>query len=191
MRKPTLNKKATSKVTLTQLQHDYQISRYVLDKCRIAGVDIYCRESVKAKILSNRSRPPAWVNGCPWDNPGDKKNTAELEKEERDLMDQVLAATDYDTARTLKTKIDALYKLRQIDIQNRDYIHIDDIKEDMTRIGNGVKAGLLRLQSDFPPMLAGLGESEIQRKVKPKVLELLSQLADETSDLYKPANQWV
>jgi hypothetical protein len=56
----------------------------------------------------------------------------------------------------------------------------------MTRIGNGLKAGLLRLQADLPPMLEGLGANEMQKILAAKINEMLGQWSNESCDLYKP-----
>tara|TARA_R110002020_G_scaffold81691_1_gene202701 strand:+ start:99 stop:650 length:552 start_codon:yes stop_codon:yes gene_type:complete len=170
-----------------QLAIQYSVSESALRTIKKKGIDIRDREAVREHFLTCPRRPDQWVNGCPWDEPKFTKPTPdEVSGEELDLMQQVIEAHDYDSVRTLKTKIDALHKLRQIEIQDRDYIHKDEVTDDMTRIGNGLKAGLLRLQADLPPMLEGLGANEMQKTLAAKINEMLSQWANESSELYKP-----
>ena len=177
----------TKELSRRHLATQYSVSEAALRTAQKKGVDIRDRESVREYFLSCPRRPKLWSNGCPWDEPKFVKPAPdEVSGEELELMDQVMAALDYDTVRMLKTKIDALHKLRQIEIQDRDYIHKDEVTDDMTRIGNGLKAGLLRLQADLPPMLEGLGANDMQKTLAAKINEMLSQWSNETSDLYKP-----
>lgn len=169
-----------------QLADLYEVSEYAIRTAKKKGVDIHNRDEVRAHFLKGRKRPAAWVSGCPWDEVKMVDDVPERASSyEIDMIQQVKDAIDYDEARTLKTKIDSLHKLRQIQIQDRDYIHKDEVTDDMTRIGNGLKAGLLRLQADLPPMLEGLGANEMQKVLQAKIYEMLGQWSNESSDLYK------
>ena len=100
-------------------------------------------------------------------------------------MAQVRNATNYDTARTLKTQIDGIHKLRQIEILEGDYIHNDEVVTDMTRIGSAMQAGLKQLSADLPAMLEGLPAAQSKKVIAKVGIKLMGLLSDQFSKLYK------
>ena len=100
-------------------------------------------------------------------------------------MAQVRNATNYDTARTLKTQIDGIHKLRQIEILEGDYIHKDEVVTDMTRIGSAMQAGLKQLSADLPAMLEGLPAAQSKKVIAKVGIKLMGLLSDQFSKLYK------
>lgn len=177
------------KPTIRQLAEMYSVSHPIIASLKKRGVDIYDKEAVRGAILKQLHRPKAWVGGCPWD---DKPEAApviqpdgDVEKLLYELEKQALNAVDYDEARFVRTKIQALKEFKAVQIQERDYISIEEVKADLVRFCTGVKTSLFRLQADLPPMIEGLGASEMQKKIKTKVNEILDQLSDESSDIYK------
>ncbi len=57
-------------------------------------------------------------------------------------------------------------------------IDIADVKADLLRIGSTVKALLLRLESDLPPMLANREPPEMAEAIRARSDSLLSELSD-------------
>ena len=112
------------KLTQQQLADEYSVSTATLRRARENGVDVQNRDEFADYILNTKAkRPHAWINGVPWEQDTTDDNPHLATSEERDLMEQVRTATNYDEARTLKTKIDGIHKLRQIEILEGDYIH--------------------------------------------------------------------
>lgn len=173
-------------LTQQQLADDYSVSTATLRRARADGVDVQNREEFADYIINTKAkRPHAWINGVPWEQ-DEQPETPHLATEaERDLMAQVRNATNYDEARTLKTKIDGIHKLRQIEILEGDYIHKDEVVNDMTRIGASVAAAHRQCQADLPAMLEGLTAAEGKKKIREYMLRIDGMLADETSKLYK------
>ena len=172
------------RLTQAQLADDYNVSLSTVRRAKVDGVDIYDRQAFVDWVYSNKKRPPGWQNGVPWEQ-DDKPNPHMATAEERDLMDQVRNAVNYDEARTLKTKIDGIHKLRQIEILEGDYIHKDEVVQDMTRMGAAVQAAHKQCQADLPAMLQGLSAAQAKIKIKEYMLRIDGMLADETSKLYK------
>ena len=174
------------KLTQAQLADEYAVSVATLRRARENGIDVQDREAFKDYILNTKAkRPHAWINGPPWEQEEQTSNPHQASAEERDLMEQVRTATNYDEARTLKTKIDGIHKLRQIEIIEGDYIHKDEVVQDMTRIGAAVQAAHKQCQADLPAMLEGLSAAQAKIKIKEYMLRIDGTLADETSKLYK------
>lgn len=181
-----------SNPTQRQLAEKYYVSQYVISKMMQGGIDIYSEDAVESHIMGQRSRPKSWINGCPWKIKEAQVIVDNISDEELDLMERVKGATSYDVARTLKTQIDAIYKLRQIEIQNREFIHIDEVKEDQTRIGSAMQAAHNKCQADLPAMLEGLSVVEMEKKISEYMRKLDMQLSDSQDELYKQeAKQWV
>jgi hypothetical protein len=172
------------KPTQRQLADKYEVSQYVISKMAQTGVDIYDEDAVESHIMGQRSRPKSWINGCPWKISEMRDSVEGMSDVELSLRQQVEGAKDYDTARTLKMKIDALYKLRQIDIQNREYIHISEIKEDWTRIGSATQAAHNKCGSDLPAMLEGLEITTMEKIINKYMRKIDDELADSGSELY-------
>jgi len=173
------------KLTQQQLADEYRVSTATLRRAREDGVDVQNRDEFAHYILNTKAkRPHAWINGVPWDQPDPDTNPHVATDTERDLMDQVRNATNYDTARTLKTQIDAIHKLRQIEILEGDYLHKDDVINDFTRIGASVSAAHRQCQADLPAMLEGLTAAEGKKKIREYMLRIDGMLADEGGKLY-------
>jgi len=172
------------KPTQRQLADKYKVSQYVISKMAQTGIDIYDEDAVEVHIMGQRSRPKSWINGCPWKIAEMREVVEGMSDTELSLREQVEGAKDYDTARTLKMKIDALYKLRQIDIQNREYIHISEITEDWTRIGSASQAAHNKCGSDLPAMLDGLGMAEMEKIINKYMRKIDTELSDSSSELY-------
>lgn len=66
-----------------------------------------------------------------------------------------------------------------------DQVDVSSVREDMLRIGGAVKASMLRLESDLPPLLVGLEAGAMQTRIRESTDAILLQLADMTGGLYQ------
>jgi len=174
------------KLTQTQLADDYSVSVTTIRRANADGCDVQDRDAFVAYIKRTKSKwPDAWLNGVPWEKEAKGNDPHHATDAERDLMEKVRNAPDYDTARTLKTQIDAIHKLRQIEILEGDYIHKDEVVNDLSRIGAAIGAAHKQCQADLPAMLEGLSAAEGKKKIRDYMLKIDGMLADETSRLYK------
>lgn len=179
MSKPT-------KLTQQQLADDYSVSVATLRRARENGIDVQNRDEFANYILNTKAkRPHAWINGVPWEQDEPEDNPHLATSEERNLMEQVRTATSYDEARTLKTKIDGIHKLRQIEILEGDYIHKDEVMADLTSIGAAIAAAHRQCQADLPAMLEGLSAAKAKVKIREYLLKIDGMLSDKTNKLYK------
>ena len=179
MKKPT-------KLTQQQLADLYSVSVATLRRARENGIDVQNRDEFADYIMNTKAkRPHAWINGVPWLQDEQPSSPHLATNEERNLMEQVRTATSYDEARTLKTKIDGIHKLRQIEILEGDYIHKDEVLNDHVRIGSAMQAGLKQLAADLPAMLEGLPAAQSKKIIAKVAIKLMGMLSDETSKLYK------
>ncbi|MGB2402840.1 MAG: hypothetical protein ACPIA7_05455 [Akkermansiaceae bacterium] len=171
------------KLTQKELAQIYKLDQSTITRLKKAGVDIHNKDAVRDAILNQPNRPKAWISGCPWDDApepseafqefieGDTKaNIEALEK-------LAMQATDYNESRFIRTKIQSLRELLQLQILNGDYERNDKVFTDYTIIGNALKAGITAMQSDMPGMLEGLSAAQMKIKIKERGHQLMAELA--------------
>ena len=180
------------KLSQAKLAVLYKVNQDWISKAKAKGVDIYDKHAIRKAMLSQSKRPKAWVNGCWWDDKqeDDPIVTTELngkstEDQIKLLEQQALAAQDYETSRFIRTKIQSLKELLQLQILAGDYLHKDDVINDLTRIGASVAAAHRQCQADLPAMLEGLTAAEGKKKIREYMLRIDGMLSDESSKLYK------
>jgi len=59
------------------------------------------------------------------------------------------------------------------------------VEESMLRIGAAVKAAIMRMEADLPPMLEGMTPAGMQKVIREKVDEVLSTLSDANAQIWK------
>ena len=174
--------------TQTELAILYQVPQSTISKTKKKGYDVQDRDEFRTAMLAQNKRPPAWSNGCPWDDKPEKDPATDIEVEDLD-MDQLrkdlLNAGDYDEARFIKTKIGGLKEYLQLSILERDHIPRSEVETDMVRISAGVRAGLSSLRLELPAVLEGFTAAQMKGKIDEKVKSIERLLADETSELYQ------
>jgi hypothetical protein len=178
-----------SKPSQRQLAAEYQLSPYVVCKLNEQGVDIYDKDAVAKEIMSRRTQPKAWIKGPPWEDEPEKEKPKQTG--ERDLFKELdqMAQDDYNGSRTLKTQIDAKHKLRQIAILESEYVHREDVINDMERIARANQAAHKKCSADLPAMLEGLSAPEMKAKIKEYMIKIDTQLSDEMDKLYN-TQEW-
>jgi phage terminase Nu1 subunit (DNA packaging protein) len=91
------------------------------------------------------------------------------------MIEAVKNARDYNDARTLKTKIDALRSAHALAADQARYMPVDDICEQFAHITSILRGGLLAMAGELPPHLEGLTAPEIERQLDAYVDRLLSE----------------
>jgi hypothetical protein len=63
------------------------------------------------------------------------------------------------------------------------------VREAATSCFSVVRAELLKLTSDLPPQLSGLGETKIQKVLRENIIEVLERLSDAQSKIFDDDEQ--
>jgi hypothetical protein len=91
---------------------------------------------------------------------------------------------DASAARLRKLRAEAdLAELKAAQLRG-EVISIHEVEEAMTQIGAAVRASIIRLEADLPPMVEGLDAATIQKIVREKTHEILTMLSDEASKVW-------
>jgi hypothetical protein len=174
--------------TQNELAILYQVPQSTISKIKKKGYDVQDRNEFRAAMLAQNKRPPAWSNGCPWDEKPELDPATDIEVEDLDmeqLRQELMNASDYDEARFIKTKIGGLKEFLQLSILERDHLPKQEVETDMIRISAGVRAGLNSLRLELPAVLEGFTAAQMKGKIDEKVKSIARLLADETSELYQ------
>ena len=89
-------------------------------------------------------------------------NPAELEKRLGELQALLLAAPDYETARTIKTKISGLKELHRAQVERGHYILATDAIQAGTQAAIASKSAWENLEDSLPPILEGLSAAKMK-----------------------------
>lgn len=151
------------------------------------GVDVFDDESIR-KYLRRARQIPSNIR----DDLKPKVVAVQMPEDPTDIdietiIRQLSAVTDKSQAQTVKLQIDGLlnaYKLREA---AGKYVSRSVVEEALMRIAAAVKAAVMRMEADLPPMLDGASPSEMQRMIRGKVDEVMNVLADESSKVWEVA----
>ena len=178
--------------TQNELAILYQVTQPTISKIKKKGYDIQDRDDFRRGMLAQNKRPPAWVNGCPWDDKPEKDPSTDINIEDLDmeqLRKDLMNAADYDDARFIKTKIEGLKAFLQLSILERNHLPKDEVISDMRRLSAGVSSGLDGLALELPAVCEGLTAPQMKGKIKPKTEAIKYKLSDGTSEIYN-RNGW-
>jgi hypothetical protein len=152
------------------------------------GVDVMDDEQVRAKLSRMRNIPPTikpeWSPAIAPANPasvGDDPTQIDIEA----IISNLSIATDKHQASMVKTQIDGLlnaYKLREA---AGKYVARAKVEESLVRIAAAVKASILRMEADLPPMLEGMTPAKMQKVIRQKVDEVLVNLSEASSEVWR------
>ena len=112
---------------------------------------------------------------------GDDKTTGITEThavELEGLIQQVKSARTYNDARTLKLQIEALRSGYALTVEQERYCTVGEISDAMVGIAASVRAAIMRMEADLPPMLEGLDPPAMQRAIRSKVDEVMQVIHD-------------
>jgi transcriptional regulator with XRE-family HTH domain len=175
------------KQTRNQRSAEIGISIQTLSNWERAGVNVWDDADVRTKISRCRILPktlkPEWkpVPSAPL--PSDPVESSDHTER---LISELAHCTDKNEAQRIKTQIDGLvnaYKLREA---AGSYVSRSMVEEAMLRIGAAVKAAIMRMEADLPPMLEGMAPAGMQKVIKSKVDETMAMLNSEASKIWQP-----
>ena len=164
------------------------VSIPTLNSWKRCGVNVDDDEQVRQRIARMRNIPPTlkpeWLPKIadPIQAPGEEDPTSiDIEA----IIRQLSAVTDKHQAQTVKLQIDGLlnaYKLREA---AGKYVAKVTVDEALIRIAAAVKAAVLRMEADLPPMLEGMDPAAMQRVIRGKVDEVMTMLSDEAAKIWQ------
>ena len=99
------------------------------------------------------------------------------------LISQVKAARTYNDARTLKLQIEALRSGYALEVEQSKYCEVAQIDECLAGIAAAIRASIMRLEADLPPMIEGLDAAAAQKVIRQKIDEVMNVLQDEGDKL--------
>lgn len=144
----------------------------------VKGVDVHDDEAVTIALgqMRHRIKPDAKL-----DIPDDEKDKQTLES----WKDQLRTTTDLESAKIIKEKGEAYRKVLAAQQTEGSLIPINEVQERDTRIASCVRAAILKMESELPPMVTGLTSPEIKEVLRPYLREILSDMADSQSEFWK------
>ena len=184
-----------NKQTQRELAVVYRINQSTLSNLKKSGVDIYSRDEVRAAMLKQSKRPPAWTSGCPWDDKPETKPPASGDLPSLDMENlkrmtkEAILEEDWGKVKLIETVTKITKNLQTQAVLEGDYILKTPVQSDHRRIAAGVSSGLDSLCHELPAVCEGLTAAQMKGKVKLKTDSIKRLLADETSELYQ-INQW-
>lgn len=95
----------------------------------------------------------------------------------------------YDAQRTLKLAKQNRALDFEYEVQLGKYVQAATVREDLLRIGAAIKGGILRMESELPPILDGQTPAQMQKTIRAYLDGILSQFSNLTAELYKEQNQ--
>lgn len=96
-----------------------------------------------------------------------------------------------DSAERLRLERIALVKEQRIsrEIENaklrRELVSAGEVQQDIARVCSAARDQFLKLSNDLPPRLLGLSEAKMSVIIRAAVIDVLTRLSDETSELYQ------
>jgi hypothetical protein len=142
-------KKQTTNKTLGAIAKEHGITRNTLAAWQAEGVNIHDPKAMRERAAVKHS--------------GGGK---------------VDGGTEMQQARLRKLRAEARSAEMKAQEMEGKVIALDEVEAAFTRLGAVVKAQLLKLQSDLPPVLVGMGEGEMQRRIAAHVEAVLQSLHD-------------
>jgi hypothetical protein len=164
------------KTTIADACRQRGISRGDWDEAKRQGIDPWNRPAMDAWIAKKRHKiaPGATIT----DQVAASAQTLE------EMEHAIRSATDIDTVKILKEKVMALKGIVAVQQETRELVPAGEVRQSMTRAVAAARGELLKLSADLPPRLDGLSAAKMQPVIREAVIEVLTRLADETSQLY-------
>lgn len=147
-----------SKPTFAQLVDIYEISRATLYRYQSDGVDLWNPPEVLAHIESQVVKPPAY------------RMTGGIRT--------------FEEARLKKTLLEAERIQRQMDREDENVIPRGLVRDDALSAASQLKAGIMALASELPPVLVGMDEGQMQKRLVPILEKLLVDFTDPLKEKY-------
>jgi hypothetical protein len=166
------------RTTIAEACRQRGIDRKDWDEAKRQGIDPWNRKKMDAWQAKRRKRikPDAKIP------PKDPAVTAQTIE---DMRNALAVATDYETVKILTEKIKGLQNAAKLQRELRELIPLAEVDERDIRIGAVVKAGMLKLCNDTPPMAEGLDAAAMHKILMDQGHLVLSMMADEQSVFWK------
>ena len=171
------------KRTIADICATHGITKSVWEAAKTAGVNTWNDAEMAAHLAAKRHRTPqdASLGDAPdWSIPDDASPERALEL----LEMQVRRATSKNDTSILKEKIASLRQSAAARADLRGLIPVGEVKDSIVRIVSAARAELLKLTSDIPPQVEGLGAAEIQKILKAEVTAILARLSNDCEKAY-------
>lgn len=150
---------------------------------RKLGIDIEDENELKKHIRLLNAQPrnlkPEFLE--PESHPIDPNLPRDLET----LKTELLHTKDKHEASRLNSQISGLLQAQKLEVLNGKYISIDEQAALMAKIGNAIRAMVLRMQSDLPPILDGASPATMQKKINEYGSKILQLLTDGDKQLWQ------
>jgi hypothetical protein len=175
------------KQTRNQRSAQIGISIQTLGNWERGGVDVWDDAQVKAKIARCRNLPKTLKDE--WKPvPATPPSSDPIESSDHTerLISELAHCTDKHDAQRIKTQIDGLVNAFKLREAAGSYVSRAMVEESMLRIGAAVKAAIMRMEADLPPMLEGMAPAGMQKVIRAKVDETMAMLNDESSKIWQP-----
>lgn len=173
-------------MTITARAQQIGVQRQTLINWRKLGVDIFDDDQVREhlkKTHNGKNLKPEWVPRTEVPDSPDDIDPTSIDIES--IIRQLASVGDKHEATTRKIQIDGLlnaYKLREA---AGKYVSRSMVEEALIRIGSAVKAAVMRMEADLPPMLEGMEPASMQKIIREKVDEVMQTLSDESSKVWQ------
>ena len=165
------------KTTIASACRERGIDRKLWDEAKRQGVDCWDRAALDAWLGSRRHRIKS---GTELSEPVATAQTLEQ------MEHAIRSATNIDDVKILKEKVLALKGIVAVQTDTRELVPVGEVRQSMTRVCSAARGELMKLTSDLPPRLEGMGAAAIQKVIKEEVIAILTRLSDETNALYAP-----
>jgi hypothetical protein len=125
--------------------------------------------------LSNQERVPKWLREASTPQakpsiqplpPGDDLSPEALDARLRVLQASLLATTDYESARTIRTQIAALRDVFRIQKERGIYVLMAEVHAAARHAGNASKQKWEKLEDDLPPLLEGKEAAQMKTIIR-------------------------
>jgi hypothetical protein len=143
------------------------------------GCDIEDDDSVKTHVAKLQKKPKTI-------NPEYYTPAAQLEEtpDIAFLKDQLLRTQDDKDAKRIKTQIDGLLSAQKLEVLNQSYISMEEVKAAYIKLGSVIRAGIMRLQADLPPVLEGRSPAEMAKRIGEAADKLLTELSSNAAEVW-------
>ena len=144
------------------------------------GCNIEDDDSVRAHVGKLQRRPKT-INAEYYTPPEQLDETPDIAF----LKDQLLRTQDDKDAKRIKTQIEGLLSAQKLEVLNQSYISMEEVKSAYIKLGSVIRAGIMRLQADLPPILEGRTPSEMAKRIGESADKLLTELSGNATELWQ------
>ena len=172
------------KRTIQDLCDKHGITKSQWQAAKTAGINTWNDKEMGGWLATRRPRiaKDAKLDG---DDPltiaPDSTPEQAIEQIERRLMFSV----DHTEIKILSDKLKGLMQAVKIRSETRELVSRGEMQNSATRVHSAARAELLKLASDIPPRLEGLGAAKMQTILKTAITEILTRLSNESSKCFE------